>query len=72
MRHFDCPLCRKDRLMQEKNIRLVTEIDHNPGKIKYVSFHQFICPSCGYVALTRLPEEGTEPESIMDLDQGRS
>ncbi|OGV63539.1 MAG: hypothetical protein A2283_23420 [Lentisphaerae bacterium RIFOXYA12_FULL_48_11] len=63
MRSFDCPLCKKDKLIQEQNLRLVAEIDHNPEKAKYVYFHQYVCPSCGYIALTKPPEEGDEPES---------
>jgi len=66
MKSFDCPLCRKDSLIQEENIRLVTELEHNQQRAKYVYFHQYVCPSCGYIALTKPPEEGDEPEAIIN------
>lgn len=66
MKSVECPLCRKAYLIVEDNLRLVTELDDNPRKAKHVFFHQHICPDCGFVALTKPPEDGDEPESILN------
>jgi hypothetical protein len=55
----------------ESNLTLVTEIDHNPQKTKQAFFHQYICPDCGFVALTKPFEEGEEPESIVSFSHNK-
>lgn len=65
MKNFECPLCKKANLLLEDNLRLVTDNDQNIHRPKHILFHQYICPSCGFVALIKPPEEGEQPESTV-------